>query len=293
LLAALGAVFLFSLSSPAAYGQLPRTYVSRNGNDANPCTRNAPCRQIDRGIDAAQINGEVIVLNTGNFLPFTVKKAITVAAAANASPAVLAGPGAVAVTVAAGTGTTVVLRGLTLRGPFDGGFSEGISGGTAGSLHVEGCFISGFGIGIGYTSSGPLSVKDTSIKSCNSGVQTASTHALFENCRLESNGTGLLAGVGSRVTIRRSIATDNGQALTGGGSGTELNVDDCTVSNNDDGIRSDSEGTIVRVANTVVTGNNQGLRSSLGGALLSRSPATNTVEGNVINGAFTGTYAAK
>ena len=288
-LLAASAVFLFSLST--AHAQLARTYVSRNGSDTNPCNRNAPCRTIDRGIDAAQTNGEVIILSTSNFHPFTVKKAITVAAAANASPAIIAGPDAVAITVAAGAGTTVVLRGLTLLGPFDGGASNGINA-TAGSLHVEACFISGFGIGIAYTSSDPLSVKDTSIKTCNSGAQTASTHAVFENCRLEGNGTGLLAGAGSVVTIRHSLATNNGQALTAGGTTTQLNIDDCTVSNNTDGIRSDTEGGIVRVANTVVTGNNQGLRS-FGGALLSRFPATNTVEGNTTNGAFTGNYSAK
>ena len=131
--------------------------------------------------------------------------------------------------------------------------------------------------------SNQLFVKDTTIKDCGSGVQTTSTRATFDNCRLEGNGTGWLAGIGSKATIRRSVAAANGQALAAGGSGTELNIDDCTVSNNGDGIRSDSVGNIVRVANTTVTGNNVGLLS-FGGALLSRTPATNTVEGNTTNG---------
>src|SRR4030095_2062021 len=83
---AVGGSLLLALTVTNAQGQLARAYVSRNGNDADACTRNAPCRQINRGLSAAQTNGEVIVLNTGNFQPFTVSKAATVSAAPDASP---------------------------------------------------------------------------------------------------------------------------------------------------------------------------------------------------------------
>jgi hypothetical protein len=216
-----------------------------------------------------------------------------VAAAPDATPIILTPAGGKAVNVTAGAGSVVVIKGLTLRGAFDLSGSNGVSGGTAATVHIEECTIVGFSIGIGYTSSGPLSVKDTTIKNCASGVQTATTRALFLNCRIESNSTGYLAGVGSRATIRGSLLTNNNVALTAGGAGTDLNVDDCAITNNTDGIRSDSPGTIVRVANTVVTGNTNGLVTAGGGALLSRTPATNTVEGNTTNGAFTEGYTAK
>lgn len=272
---------------------LPRTFVSVAGDDADNCSRPAPCRTFARGVQEVDPRGEVVALDSAGYGRFTADKSVTVVAAPGIFAGVAADINQTAITVTGATTDTVVLRGLTLRGPFNvSPFNAGISGGSGAALHIEGCAISGFSIGIAFPGSANLFVKDTTIKNCGSGVQTTTTRAHFDNCRIEGNGTGLLAGAGSKVTIRRSVAAANGQALTAGGPGTELNIDDCTVSNNGDGIRSDTPGSIVRVANTTVTGNNLGLLS-FGGALLSRSPATNTVEGNTTNGTFTGTYAAK
>ena len=278
----------------SVYGHaIPRTFVSTNGDDSNNCSRNNACRTFSRAVQQVDPHGEVIALNSGGFGRFTADKSVTVMAAPGIFAGVSAGNGETAVTIAAANGDTVVLRGLTLRGTFNISQTNfGIMGGSSNvSVHVERCSLSGFGIGIGAIGTGQLFVKDTTFKNSGSGIQ-AIGRATFDNCRIEGNGTGLLAGVGSTVTIRRSVAANNGQAFTAGGSGTQLNIDDCMVSNNVDGIRSDSVGSVVRVTNTTVTGNTTGLLS-FGGALLSRSPATNTVEGNLTNGSFTGTFTAK
>lgn len=287
------AALAVSLAWAADGRAIPRTFVSTNGDDLNSCNRNNPCRTFARGVQQVDPHGEVIALNSGGFGRFTADKSVTVMAAPGVFAGVSAGNGETAVAIAAGNGDTVVLRGLTLRGTFNiSQTSFGIMGGSnTVSVHVERCSLSGFAIGIGAIGTGQLFVKDTTFKNSGSGIQ-AIGRASFDNCWIEGNGTGLLAGAGSTVTIRRSVAANNGQAFTAGGSGTQLNIDDCTVSNNIDGIRSDSAGSVVRVTNTTVTGNSTGLLS-FGGALLSRSPATNTVEGNTTNGSFTGTYSAK
>jgi Right handed beta helix region len=226
---------------------------------------------------------------------FTVDKSVTVVAAPGVFAGIAADINQTGITITGAATDTVVLRGLTLRGPFNPlQLSVGISGGSSAAVHVENCSISGFAIGIGFAGTGStqLFVKDTTIKNCNSGIQTATARVTVDNCRIEGNGTGWLVGVATKATIRRSVVAANGQGLTAGGAGTDLNIDDCTVSNNSDGIRSDSLGSTVRVANTTVTGNTNGLLS-FGGALLSRTPATNTVEGNSTNGTFTGLYTAK
>ena len=287
------AALAISLAWAADAAAIPRTFVSTNGDDLNNCSRNNPCRTFSRGVQQVDQNGEVIALNSGAFGRFTADKSVTVVSAPGVFAGITANGSETAVTIAAANGDTVVLRGLTLRGTFTTSqISFGIMGGSNNvSVHVEGCSLSGFAIGIGAIGTGQLFVKDTTFKNSGSGIQ-AIGRATFDNCRIEGNGTGLLAGAVSTVTIRRSVIANNSQALTAGGSGTQLNIEDCTVSNNVEGIRSDSLGSIVRVANTTVTGNNVGLLS-FGGALLSRSPATNTVEGNTTNGTFTGTYAAK
>jgi len=282
-----------SLVSGATVQAIPRTFVATHGDDLNNCNRSNPCRTFSRGVQQVDSRGEVIALNSGGFGRFTADKSVTVLAAPGVFAGVTAMANQTAITINAANGDTVVLRGLVLRGTFNTSqISFGIMGGSNDvSVHVESCSLSGFAIGIGTIGTGQLFVKDTFFRDSGSGIQAVG-RATFDNCRIEGNGTGLLAGTGSTVTIRRSVIADNGQALTAGGSGTQLNIDDCTVSNNNHGIRSDSPGSVVRVANTTVTGNNTGLLS-FGGALLSRSPATNTVEGNMTNGSFTGTFAAK
>ncbi len=69
-LAALAFFILFAATAGAA---IPRTYVSINGIDANPCTREKPWREIDRGIDEVVPGGEVVVLDTGDYKPFGAK----------------------------------------------------------------------------------------------------------------------------------------------------------------------------------------------------------------------------
>lgn len=44
-----------------------RTYVSINGNDANPCTLPAPCRLLPPALAAVDDGGEVWILDSGNF----------------------------------------------------------------------------------------------------------------------------------------------------------------------------------------------------------------------------------
>lgn len=57
------------------------TFVSANGgSDANSCSRSAPCRQIQRGINTVSRGGTVIVLDSGEYNAFTITKSVNVIA---------------------------------------------------------------------------------------------------------------------------------------------------------------------------------------------------------------------
>src|SRR5205809_911246 len=60
---------------------------SINGNDANLCSVNAPCRSFARAISQTNAGGEVIALDSGGYGSFTVDRGLTVMAA----PGVYAG----------------------------------------------------------------------------------------------------------------------------------------------------------------------------------------------------------
>ena len=125
--------------------------------------------------------------------------------------------------------------------------------------------------------------------------------AAIERCRLEKNVDGLSVEAFGEAAARASIKDSfvAGQSNTGlradaGGGNSELNIENCLVANNDTGIFSfASTGTaVVRVSNSTVTDNGSfGVLTSLGGQLLTRS--NNSIEGNGVDGSFTGTFTAK
>ena len=107
----------FALSLFAATGAATtakRTFVASTGNDANPCSLTAPCRDFARAIMQTSIGGEVIVLDSAGYGAVTVTKSVSIIAPPGiyAGISVFSGDG---VTVNA-PGATVVLRGLSING---------------------------------------------------------------------------------------------------------------------------------------------------------------------------------
>src|ERR1035438_5250112 len=93
-----------------------RVFVSaRSGSDSNTCNNiNTPCQTFQGAVNQVAAAGTVIVLDTGGYGPVTIGKALTI----DAPPGIVAfihPPSGDAVSVAAGTTDTVVLRGLSLN----------------------------------------------------------------------------------------------------------------------------------------------------------------------------------
>src|SRR6266403_3307663 len=57
--------------------QATRTWVSGVGDDANPCSRTAPCKTFAGAISKTAEGGEISVLDPGGFGTVTITKAIT------------------------------------------------------------------------------------------------------------------------------------------------------------------------------------------------------------------------
>src|ERR1700683_351708 len=74
-----GVVAMFAASS-MAYAQATRTWVSGVGDDANPCSRTAPCKTFAGAISKTAPAGEIDVLDPGGFGAVTITKAITISA---------------------------------------------------------------------------------------------------------------------------------------------------------------------------------------------------------------------
>src|SRR5215212_8079119 len=64
--------------STGAFAQATRTWVSGVGDDANPCSRTAPCKTFAGAISKTANNGEISVLDPGGFGTVTITKSVTI-----------------------------------------------------------------------------------------------------------------------------------------------------------------------------------------------------------------------
>ena len=72
-------VALCMLALPAlASAQNTRSWVSGVGDDANPCSRTAPCKTFAGAISKTDAGGEIDALDPGGFGTLTITKAITI-----------------------------------------------------------------------------------------------------------------------------------------------------------------------------------------------------------------------
>ena len=98
----------------AASAQATRTWVSGVGDDANPCSRTAPCKTLPGAISKTAAGGEINAIDSGGFGAVSINKSITIdlrsvhgGVLTNVSNGI---------TVNAGANDRVVLRGLRLNG---------------------------------------------------------------------------------------------------------------------------------------------------------------------------------
>src|SRR5262249_45106508 len=66
------------LQAGPVYAQASRTWVSGVGDDANPCSRTAPCKTFAGAIAKTALNGEINCLDPGGFGAVTITKSITI-----------------------------------------------------------------------------------------------------------------------------------------------------------------------------------------------------------------------
>src|SRR3978361_1780079 len=102
---------LFAYAAPAS-AQATRTWVSGVGDDANPCSRTAPCKTFAGAISKTAAGGEINCLDPGGFGGVTTIKAMTFNCGYTLGSILVQGvPG---ITVNAGVNDRVSIRGLQI-----------------------------------------------------------------------------------------------------------------------------------------------------------------------------------
>jgi hypothetical protein len=289
-----GAALFWLLVALPSHAASNRVFMSPSGDDSGDCANPlTPCLTFAGAQAQVNSGGEVIVEASGEYGSLFVTKALTI----SSPPGVVMFCGST-ITVYV-PGGTVVLRGLTMDGT--GVVSgNGINVVAIGSFVVEDCVIANFtgggptgGTGIFFGCAGRFSVSDTIVRgNASLGIwvrpATGIARATLDHCRIEGNNFGLDSYTNAITTVRDSVGSGSMEAFLA--EGGELNLESCVIENNQFGLVADS-GSTMRVSNTTVTDNFEGVDANGGAVILTRG--NNTVEGNTINGTFSGTYSAK
>ena len=244
-LAILGATLVSALYTAPAHAQATRTWVSGVGDDANPCSRTAPCKTFAGAISKTAPGGEIDCLDPGGFGAVTITKAISIMCSSVSNGGVLVS-GTNGIVVAAGPTDKVVLNGLDF---------EGLGTGTNGVN-----FISGLEVFI-YD----CWIHDFVTNGVNVASNTSGARAVITNSRILFNGTNGTAntggvnvqgnGVNNVGTILNSVLEGNqNYALQVTGSGNTGVIANSFFAST--GLSSVSSGNIVSFgpSNIVATG---------------------------------------
>ncbi len=298
-----------ALGMQPASAQAPRTWVSGVGDDANPCSRTAPCKTFAGAISKTAAGGEISVLDPGGFGAVTITKSITIDGGGGQVASVLVS-GTNGIVVSAGTGT-VTLRNLRING-LAGTPTGGLNGVqflAGASLHIENCTIFGFtqnGININLNSATPVRVfvTDTVVSNSVGGIAVRNagaanvffsmqktTLAQHSGFGLKIDGGGGAGAILSAVSDSMIAGNGTGVSVVGGPSiDTDIQITRSSVANNvTTGLLANGTAgpATILASETLISGNGTGLSSAGGGGILTYK--NNSVNGNIADGAFTGT----
>ena len=191
-----GLLFASAMYVGSANAQATRTWISGVGDDANPCSRTAPCKTFAGAISKTAAAGEIDCLDPGGFGALTITKSITIDCTA---------PGGIGGVLVSGTNAFVV------------------AGGT--QVQLIGLDINGIGTGINGVSVSASSVNVSILNCLIYQFQTAGT---------ASGAAVLVTGTGDKVYVQNSIFRNNnaGVAVQPSSGSASVELDHVFIDNN-------------------------------------------------------------
>jgi hypothetical protein len=297
------ALVLIALALPSsASAQATRTWVSGVGDDANPCSRTAPCKTFAGAISKTANGGEINCLDPGGFGGVTITKSLTIKCHYTEGGVLVSGTNAIVINATATD--TVTLRGLDING---------IGTGAQTSLS-----------GIKVLSASKVNIYDNEIYRFKAGVvvapTSANTRVVMKRNHIHDNGIGVINAPGNNlinftsIVLRDNDIQQNDCGVTVSAFGTNASTPtttDCGANSSLSGINKPAtaniyrdginfnqpgNGVTARGANaqialgyTEVTNNAVGIRRLDSGNVRGTNPATNVVDQNGANDGTNGT----
>lgn len=257
------------LATTLVSAQATRTWVSGVGDDANPCSRTAPCKTFAGAISKTAPGGEIDALDPGGFGALTITKSITLDGGGGQVASVLVA-GTNGIVVAAGATDIVIIRNMRLDGLLGGG------NGNAGLSGIR--FISGKAL---------ILENDVIFGFANSGIDlepNANASVTIFNTSVENIGqcaaASCTAGQGDGIFAKPTAGT------------LKVTVNNSTVSVGSNNAVETGAGAILEFSNGTMSNFNNGATASGGTLIVGHSTiAYNAVNGYNPNGGTVAAYA--
>jgi len=252
----LGILLALSLSSVLS-AQATRTWVSGVGDDANPCSRTAPCKTFAGAIAKTAAHGEINVLDPGGFGAVTITKSITIDGGGSIAGVLVSGTNGIV--ISAGATDLVVLRNLDMDGLNTG--LDGIKILGAGSVILENDDIYEFtqnGVEVAVTAATPTQIS-------------------IDNCRIDDT---TLAGVlVNSTSATASVSIDGLRAYRTfspivGNTNSSIHVANSDLAFGRNGIKQDAASSTITVSNSQLSNFTTNALFGFGGAKMFVSGTT-------------------
>jgi hypothetical protein len=289
----------FCALTSQASAQATRTWVSGVGDDANPCSRTAPCKTFPGAISKTADCGEIDALDPGGFGTVTITKGIKIdgggGEAGQVASILAANVPGITINNTSANCTFDVIRNLDIQGVNLGTIGINVLNGA--KLSLENVDIENFTqqcINFQPSQHMNLVMYNANLENCGGNALTAAnssgvgvTRVNIEKSIIQgSNSIGVQALNNTYVMIHNSMINNN---VTGGieASGGAITVDLSVVSNNAGfGVHA-TNGGVIRASNTSISLNGgTGMLADGGGQILTSQ--NNWVDGNSPNGSRTG-----
>jgi hypothetical protein len=260
------------ISAPA-FAQATRTWVSGVGDDANPCSRTAPCKTFAGAISKTAANGEINAIDPGGFGAVTITKSITIDGTGTQASILASGTTGVIINAA---GITVNLRNLSINGAGTTAGS-GVRILNAGAVNIDNVAI------IGFAGTGTVG-RGVSIETAVANVRVTVNNSLIYN-----NGNHGIASVPTAGNVLLNV--HNCRIYKGGNSAvnvrqnTKATISYCDLSNHSlgAGLSIEQSTAEAMISNTVISNNATGVFSGVGGGTPTTRLYASTITGNTSN----------
>jgi hypothetical protein len=181
------------VSTAPAHAQATRTWVSGTGDDANPCSRTAPCKTFAGAISKTANGGEINCIDPGGFGGVTITKSLTIKCHYTEGGVLVAGTNAIVVNATATD--KVTLRGLDINGIGTGAPTSltGVKVLSAAVVELIDVEIYRFKVGVAVVPTGAGS----------------ETHVIIKNSHIHNNDIGVIVAPGSNTISSVAAGLDN------------------------------------------------------------------------------------